>query len=348
MIVNQLRTLHEQVAQSYRPLCAAATLSYPTFMRWNGRLTRGERLLHKPGPKPVGGLNLADLHAQLRRLEHGPHRSHGTTAVYAACRAQISRRAFHDLLAETRREVLRDRRADQRRIHWHAPGAVWSVDPTELTLERNGSREKLAILPMLDLAARYKLPPLIGARLTGAVVAARLDELFAQFGPPLVLKRDNGSNLNSATVNAVLSRWLVIPLNSPPHYPPYNGGIERSQRELKDALRPRLLASRTAASRASQVALAVHELNHRPRRCLRGHTACEQFAGAKQNRCGYTRRKRKEMFEQISELAMKLILEQPVHTQGHADAAWRRAVETWLQQQGIITISEPKSVTQFP
>ena len=54
------------------------------------------------------------------------------------------------------------------------------------------------------------------------------------------------------------------------------------------------------------------------------------------------------MFKQISELAMKLILEQPVHTQGHADAAWRRAVETWLLQQRIITILEPKSVTQFP
>ena len=48
MIVNQLRTLHEQVAQSYRPLCMAATLPYPTFMRWNGRLTRGERLVQKP------------------------------------------------------------------------------------------------------------------------------------------------------------------------------------------------------------------------------------------------------------------------------------------------------------
>ena len=54
------------------------------------------------------------------------------------------------------------------------------------------------------------------------------------------------------------------------------------------------------------------------------------------------------MFEQISELAMKIMLDQPVRTQGYADAAWRRAVETWLQQQGIITISEPKSVTQFP
>jgi transposase InsO family protein len=347
MIVNQLRALHEQMAEPYRPLCVAATLPYPTFMRWNGRLARGEPLLHKPGPKPVSGLNLAGLQAQLRELEHGPRRNHSATALYAAHRFHISRRAFQGLLEETRREVLRERHADQRRIHWGVPGAVWSVDPTELVLVRDGVRRKLLLLPMLDLASRYKLPPLIGVRLTGEVVAARLDELFQSHGAPLVLKRDNGSNLNCAAVNEVLSRWLVIPLNSPPHYPPYNGGIERAQRDLKDVLRPWVLDS-PDSNVASLAMLAVHELNHRPRRCLRGHTACEQFAGAKLNLRGYTRRRRKEMFEQIREQAMKLMLDQPVRNQGHADTAWRRAVETWLQQQRIITILEPKSVTQFP
>src|SRR2546428_8911839 len=146
-------------------------------------------------------------------------------------------------------------------------------------------------------------------RLAGDSIAARLDELFAQQGPPLVLKRDNGSNLNSEAVNAVLSRWLVIPLNSPPYYPPYNGGIERAQRELKEALRPRLLAH-PAGDVAGLAALTVHELNHRSRRCLRGVTACEQFASAKWTLRGYTRRGRKEMFEQISESAMKIMLEQ--------------------------------------
>jgi hypothetical protein len=187
----------------------------------------------------------------------------------------------------------------------------------------------------------------VGQRLTGELVAARLEELFCQFGAPLVLKRDNGSNLNSEAVNEVLARWLVIPLNSPPHYPPYNGGIERAQRELKEALRPRLMAGPNSDV-ADLAILIVHELNHRPRRCLRGQTACEQFAGAKANLRGYTRRRRKEIFEQISELAMKLMLEQPARTQSQADAAWRRAVETWLLQQGIIAIPEPKSVTQFP
>lgn len=347
MIVHQLRALREQEVQPYRPLCSAVALPYPTFMRWKGRAVRGEPLLSQPGPKPVGVLDVAGLQAQLRRLEHGPHRSRGTTAVYAAHRGRISRRGFHDLLNEARHEVLQQRQADTRRLQWLVPGTVWSVDPTELMLERAGHRHKLPVLPVLDLASRYKLPPLIGARLSGAVVATWLDQLFRQFGPPLVLKRDNGSNLNSVEVDELLSRWLVVPLNSPPHYPPYNGGIERTQRERKGALRPHLLAV-SADAVAGLVAVTVHDLNHRPRRCLRGHTACETFGGAKPNLRGYTRRRRKELFDQISELAMHNLLEPPVRHQGHADAAWRQAVETWLQQHGIITISQPRSVTQFP
>ena len=346
-IVNQLRALHGKVGCPYRPLCASASVAYPTFMRWHGRMARGEALLSKAGPKPVGALDLTGLQAQLRALEHGTHRSHGTTVLYAAHRPAISRRGFQALVKQTRREALRQRRADLRRVHWQLPGAVWSVDPTELVVVRDSQRQKIQILPVLDLASRYKLPPLVGECLTGELVAARLEESFRRFGAPLVLKRDNGSNLNSEAVNEVLARWLVIPLNSPPHYPPYNGGIERAQRELKEALRPRLTAG-PDSDVADLAMLTVHELNHKPRRCLRGQTACEQFAGAKANLRGYTRRRRKEIFEQISELAMKLMLEQPARTQPHADATWRQAVETWLLQNEIITISEPKSVTQFP
>ena len=347
--VSQLNQLHEQTHWPYASLCGAARVPYSSFMRWHGRSQRGEPPLLRPGPKPIVPFDLTGLRIRLRGLDHGRHRSHGTTALYAQHRGQISRRAFQVLVEETRREILRERAADTRHIQWLVPGAVWSVDPTGLVVVCDDIRKKLTVLPVLDLASRYKLPPWVGERLSGKVVAVRLDELFTQHGPPLVLKRDLGSNLNSEAVNEVLARWLVIPLNSPAHYPPYNGGIERSQRELKAVLRPRLLAAGDAlAAWPGLAALTVHDLNHRPRRCLRGKTACEMFAGAKTNMRDYTRRRRKEIFEQISERVMKIMLEQPARTQVHADAAWRRAVETTLQQLEIITISEPKSVTQFP
>jgi transposase InsO family protein len=345
--VNQLQALHESSGDPYRPLCAAATVTYPTFMRWKGRLGRGEPVLCKPGPKPIGTADLSGLQAQLRRLEHGRHRSQGTTALYETYRLAVSRRGFQQFVEETRREILHERQADQRRIHWQIPGAVWSMDPTELIWWWDAWRQKLRLLPVMDLASRYKFPPWVGQQLTGEQVATHLEDLFRRYGPPLVLKRDNGSNLNDAAVDELLSRWLVIPLNSPPHYPPYNGGMERAQREFKTALHPQLLAD-PRRDPAGLALLTIHDLNHRPRRCLRGQTACEQFAGAKLNLGGYTRRRRKEMFEQISELAMTKMLELPVRPQGCTDTIWRRAVETWLQQHEIIMISEPKSVTQFP
>jgi hypothetical protein len=76
----------------------------------------------------------------------------------------------------------------------------------------------------------------------GETVAGRLEHLFIQHGPPLVLKRDNGSNLNQRAVDEVLARYLVLPLNSPPHYPPYNGGMECAVRELKTPLVEQILA----------------------------------------------------------------------------------------------------------
>ena len=135
--------------------------------------------------------------------------------------------------------------------------------------------------------------------------------------PPLVLKRDNGSNLNHQAVDEVLARYLVIPLNSPPHYPPYNGGMECAVRELKTLLVKKILASSPVPESQVQVWAEVwaHELNHRSRGCLHGQVACEVFQDAKPALKAYTLRKRKETFDWINELTMTLIQVWAVHTQ---------------------------------
>ena len=58
----------------------------------------------------------------------------------------------------------------------------------------------------------------------------------------------------------------------------------------------------------------------------------------------YTLRKRKETFDWINELTMTLIRVLAVHTQYQADTARRLAVETWLQRNGVITITHNKKV----
>ncbi len=177
-------------------------------------------------------------------------------------------------------------------------------------------------------------------------MAVHLEQLFLRHGPPLVLKRDNGSNLNQAAVDEVLARYLVMPLNSPPHYAPYNGGMERAVRELKTPLRKKILTGGPIAECQVQAWAEVlaHELNHRSRDCLEGRIACRVLQDARPALKAYTLRKRREIFDWINELTQTLIAVSAVHNQRQVETARRRAVETWLQRNGVITITQNKKV----
>ena len=90
---------------------------------------------------------------------------------------------------------------------------------------------------MQDVTSKYKFEPLVRkGSITGGEIAQHLKRLFEQFGAPLFLKRDNGSNLNSKEVADLLKEFKVIPLNSPTYYPQYNGAIEHAQGEAKREL----------------------------------------------------------------------------------------------------------------
>ena len=120
-----------------------------------------------------------------------------------------------------------------------------------------------------------RLEPLVATESKGEAVALHLEKLFQKHGPPLFLKRDNGSSLNHAAVDRVLADYGVIPLNSPAYYPKYNGSIEKGIRDMKTALGECLPQAVTWQPEAIRpYILAVHhELNCRPRRSLQGHTA---------------------------------------------------------------------------
>ena len=151
-------------------------------------------------------------------------------------------------------------------------------------------------------------------------------------------------------VDAVLARHRVLPVNSPPHYRPYNDGIECAVRELKTPLVEKILARGLIAQSQVQTWAEVlaNELNHRSRDCLDGQVACRVFQDAKPALKAYTLRKRKEIFDWINELTRRLIQVWAVHTQRQAETACRVAVETWLQRNGVITITQnPKVLPVF-
>jgi hypothetical protein len=88
----------------------------------------------------------------------------------------------------------------------------------------------------------------------------------------------------------------------------------------------------------------AHELNHRSRDCLNGHVAYRVFQDAKPALKANTLRRRREPFDWINELPRTLIQVWAVHTQRQAETARRLAAQTWLQRNGVITITQNKKV----
>lgn len=154
-------------------------------------------------------------------------------------------------------------------------------------------------------------------------------------------KRDNGGNLNHGAVNHVLEEALVIPINSPPYRAPYNGAIEHTQGEFKSYLDRWRWNAGSLDRMALLAETAAHDLNHQPRRCLGGKTACRAYFGGPRIR--YPRRKREAVYRCIQELAAEVSTRagKPVIT----PTAWRVAAKQWLLKNRLIRIQKAGKVS---
>jgi len=218
----------------YGTICQTLQLSLASFKRWRYRIRGSMVLIHPPGPKKVEPFDPSLLDRAIQLLDHGVKRSQGTTALYHCYRCSVSRRELGWMVERVRHDLETGLRRQLQRIDWLTPGVVWAMDHTEYDL---GVIGKIYLHNMQDLGSRYKFLPMAGGYPVGEEIAGYLSEKFDRYGAPLVLKRDNGGNLNHGVVNDVLSEFFVLPLNSPDYYAPYNGAIEESQREIKGCLR---------------------------------------------------------------------------------------------------------------
>ena len=157
----------------------------------------------------------------------------GAGAPLGAVRAafpHLRRADLASVLKRYRRLVRRRAQRFQSRLEWRRAGAIWAADFKE-------RREPLEgrygwILSIKDLGSGYQLAwqPLVEA--TAEAVQATYRELFAEYGPPLVLKSDNGGQFKADDTKDLLAEHDVIPLYSPKRHPQYNGGVERANGQL--------------------------------------------------------------------------------------------------------------------
>ena len=328
----------------YGMICRAMRIPLATLGRWRRRKKENRPLLNRPGPKKVAPFDPSTLEAEIRLLNHGPKRSEGVTKLYGRYQGSLSRRELSRMVGQVRQEVTADHRKNLRRIEWLVPGVVWAMDVTEDDL---GMAGKIHLQNTQDLGSRYKFPPLSGQCPVGEEVAGYLSEKFCRFGPPLFLKRDNGGNLNHGSVNGVLAEFFVLPLNSPVYYAPYNGAIEESQRELKACLREKLIADLPGPENHSMVAYAeaaAHDLNHRLRPCLNGKTSCQVFFSPGE-RPVFSKLERREIYDILRERVERILMSMNQFDKSVREAAWRIAVEFYLQSKGFIKVHIPRKVS---
>jgi transposase InsO family protein len=329
--------LQNRTHVSAREVSDAIGLGYRTLLRWRRRVSGGNPPLTPPGPKKTGPLPLDEVRREIEALRHGKKRSRGICALRVRYQSVLSRRSLSEMAAEERTRRASARRQVCKHVTWKEPNLAWAIDGTERGQDEQG--ERLHVHAVQDLCTRYRFAPLVAIESKGEAIAVHLEKLFQKHGPPLFLKRDNGSALNHAAVDRVLADNGVIPLNSPTYYPKYNGAVEKGIREMKEALGESLpQAVRWQPEQIRPYILAVHhDLNCRRRRSLQGHTACEAYQHRPRHR--FNRRARLATFEWIRIRAKDRMGKLETIDHRSLNAAWRHAAETWLRCQGLITVT---------
>lgn len=334
-LVHRTESVKRMYQVTYETIYHSLPIASSTYRRWRLRMLHGEDPVKKPGPKVLKPLDVEKLNNELMQLVHGRKRSRGIGKVRIAVKDFISRRELCDMIAQMRRDRLRQKLSSQINLCWRVPGSVWSMDIFETCVDHLPGKQ--FVLCVADLASGYKLIPLAAEKEhRGHEIRVHLKKLFEQFGRPLFLKRDNGGNLNHSCITDLLSQSHVLPLNSPCYYAPYNGAIEHGLGEIKWKLKQEYGDVGTFGEFARSIELAAHDLNHINRRKLGGDTSCRRFFDGPG--FNFSKRKRKEVFIWISECSFDIM--EKAGKKMMPDAAYRIACQIWLVKNNLLSVSK--------
>jgi transposase InsO family protein len=122
-------------------------------------------------------------------------------------------------------------RRSTERLTWHGPGYVWAMDHVVPPNPIDGVDR--AVFSVRDLASGAQLAWQPVPDQTSPPTAAVLKSLIIEYGPPLLLKSDNGSAFKGEEVQDLLDGHDVVWLPSPPRTPRYNGSCEAGNHSMR-------------------------------------------------------------------------------------------------------------------
>jgi hypothetical protein len=109
----------------------------------------------------------------------------------------------------------------------------WEADLTDVHLFTKSAAKHLFVC--VDMFSKHAWAAPIASK-HAANVAAALESIFLAEGPPETLRTDGGSDMNNADVAALCVRYSVARKVCAPYNSQCNGGVERLNRTLKDAM----------------------------------------------------------------------------------------------------------------
>lgn len=318
-----------------------------TVRRWRNRICRSGMTGPSLRGRPPRAAQRLDRNAVYQFV-----RERGAATPLAAVQAafpQLRRADLSEVLKRYRRVARRQHQRHQSRLVWQRTGAVWAADFKERREPIEGRYSW--ILAVKDLASRCQLTWLPVEEATAQTVQAEYARLFAEHGPPLVLKIDNGGPFRDEATKRLLTEHQVIPLYNPRRRPAYNGGVERANGQLagyQEALAA--FRGRAGAPTCEDAASARNLANELARPAgWRGPTAAELW----QRRAPVTPEQRECFLADVTQrrLQARCDLNLPVaaplehYPQAAVD---RRAVRDALLAQGLLVIQPRRSKPAAP
>jgi transposase InsO family protein len=198
-----------------------------TLRRWK-RSVAATSVIREPG-RPRFRLD-RELRREIRQAI-GQLGVHAGVETFKARFAHVPRRVLAAIKNHYRWVLARWRRRRLARLEWTLPSRVWAIDHAQPPLTMDNRYEY--ILAVRDLASGVQLAWEPIRRADADATIALLSRLFAEHGPPLVLKSDNGKALTQGEIPALLAAHGVTPLVSPVYRPQYNGSCEAGVKAMK-------------------------------------------------------------------------------------------------------------------
>ena len=301
-------------------------VKYESLKRCIDRLEgQGSVRNSKPG-RPVSVSARVRLKIRNCYIEH--YKQWGPSTLAQWCRRQ----GLGDYSPTTIASIIDDirdckpARENPRRYEITAPGVMWSEDGAGF---RDYGRKRELLL-LQDECSRYKVNKrLVKGPANSDDVYDYLREAFDKHGAPLVLKHDGDSIFHEERLHKLLEEYGVINLKSPARYPPFNGKMERSIRDIK-AYEQAIRRFDSNSTLQGRIQAAIHDLNEeRPRPVLGGRTAREVFEDRPRPLPD-----RHNFYNEVMEAERMMLSESCTRKQ--EDNARRRAVDLVLLRQGLI------------